>query len=127
MIVWGGYNGSYLATGGRYCAAPAPTCAPSPPGIVSWWPGDGNANDIVGGNNGTLVGGVTFAAGEVGQAFGFNGSDYAEAAASSSLNVPQITIEAWINASTPGVGGFPRILSWSGFALEIADYANAGS
>jgi hypothetical protein len=40
---------------------------------VDWWPGEGNANDIVGTNNGTLIGGVTFASGEVGQAFSFDG------------------------------------------------------
>src|SRR5215475_13147434 len=35
MIVWGGYDGSYLNTGGRYCAAapsptPTPTASPTP-------------------------------------------------------------------------------------------------
>ena len=37
----------------------------SPPGIVGWWPGDGNAIDIVGGNHGTLVGDTSFAPGMV--------------------------------------------------------------
>jgi hypothetical protein len=27
--------------------ARAQTCIPPPPGMVGWWPGDGNANDIV--------------------------------------------------------------------------------
>src|SRR5438270_12952784 len=53
------------------------TCTPPPPNMVSWWPGDGNANDIQGGNNGTLQGGATFASGKVGQAFSFDGvNDY---------------------------------------------------
>src|ERR1041385_5294121 len=43
-------------------------CLPPPNGLVSWWPGDGNANDIVSGNNGALQNGATFTAG-VGQAF----------------------------------------------------------
>ena len=43
-------------------------------GLISWWQGEGNAIDVLGGNNGTLVGGVTFAAGKVGQAFNLNGS-----------------------------------------------------
>jgi hypothetical protein len=34
--------------------APA-QCDPPPSGIVAWWPGEGNANDLVGSNNGTLV------------------------------------------------------------------------
>jgi hypothetical protein len=33
--------------------------------LVGWWPGDGNANDIVAGNNGTLQGNVTFVPGMV--------------------------------------------------------------
>ena len=41
-------------------------CTAPPPGLISWWPGNGNALDIVGGNNGTLSNGVTFAPGEVG-------------------------------------------------------------
>src|SRR5262249_12489632 len=51
-----------------------PACVVPPANAVSWWPGDGNANDLTGGNNGTLQGGATFAAGNVGQAFQFNGS-----------------------------------------------------
>ncbi|MGO8927272.1 MAG: hypothetical protein ACLQU3_10325, partial [Limisphaerales bacterium] len=47
-------------------------CVPPPEGLVSWWPGEGNANDIVGTNNGTLSGGVTFTNGEVGLAFNFD-------------------------------------------------------
>ena len=46
-----------------------------PSGLVSWWPGDGNANDIVDSNHGTLEGGATFAPGMVGQAFSFDGVD----------------------------------------------------
>ena len=55
--------------------ASAQGCVPPPTGLVSWWPGDENANDIVGQNNGTLRGGATFIAGEVGQSFSFNGVD----------------------------------------------------
>ena len=44
-----------------------------PAGMVSWWPGDGNADDIVDGNPGTLSGDATFAPGKVGQAFRFDG------------------------------------------------------
>ena len=48
-------------------------CFAGPLGLVGWWPGDGNANDIQGTNNGRLVNGTTFATGEVGMAFNFNG------------------------------------------------------
>src|ERR1051326_5483155 len=53
---------------------PTPTCVTPPSGMLGWWPGDGNANDISGqGKNGMLVNGTGFAAGEIGQAFSFNG------------------------------------------------------
>ena len=56
-----------------------PACVAPPTGLVSWWPGDGNANDLIGGNNGTLRNGATFATGFVtsgnGQAFSFDGVD----------------------------------------------------
>jgi hypothetical protein len=45
-----------------------PSCTPAPSGLVGWWPGEGNANDIVGMNNGLLEN-VTFTSGVVGQAF----------------------------------------------------------
>src|SRR5437870_5660287 len=35
-------------------------CITPPPGMVSWWPGDGNEKDVVSGNNATFVGAVTF-------------------------------------------------------------------
>ena len=47
-------------------------CTPPPSGLVAWWPGDGNYNDIVGSNNGTPANNVLFRAGEVGQAFSLN-------------------------------------------------------
>lgn len=57
----------------------AQTCVQPPGGLVNWWPGDGNANDIAGGNNGTLVNGATFTAGFVrsgnGQALSLDGAD----------------------------------------------------
>jgi len=55
--------------------AGAQTCVQPPPSLVSWWPGDGNADDIQNGNDGTLQNGATFAAGMVGQAFSLDGVD----------------------------------------------------
>lgn len=34
--------------------AQGPVCTPPPSGMVSWWPGDGAANDLIGGNPGTM-------------------------------------------------------------------------
>jgi hypothetical protein len=71
-------------------------------GLVALWPGEGNANDIAGTNNGTLVNGAGFATGEVGQAFSFDGvSSYVSIPDSPSLDafVSQITIETWIKSN----------------------------
>jgi hypothetical protein len=77
-------------------------CDPAPSGLVSWWPAEGNANDIIGGNNGTLENGVTFAPGEVGQAFSFNGNGQSVVIPDSpSLDLTStFTIEAWVNLAT---------------------------
>ena len=38
-------------------AVRAADCNPAPAGLIGWWPGDGNANDVAGTNNGALRGG----------------------------------------------------------------------
>src|SRR5437588_3205386 len=47
-------------------------CAPPPGGIVGWWPGEGDNDDLVNGNNGVSAGNATFSAGVVGRAFTFD-------------------------------------------------------
>lgn len=78
-------------------------CITPPPGLVSWWPGDGNYQELVGANNGNPPSGATFPAGMVAQAFGFDGT------AASGFSVPNarplsftgaISIAAWVNPTT---------------------------
>src|SRR6266852_2988243 len=57
------------------CMAQAQQCTPPPSGMVAWYTGEGNANDFLGNNNGTLQNGAAFAAGKVGQAFSLNGAN----------------------------------------------------
>src|SRR5437016_8605814 len=71
-------------------------CVPVQSGLVGWWRGEGNADDSADSNNGAWVNGGSFAPGKVGQAFNFRGTNHVEVAASSSLNVQNFTIEAWI-------------------------------
>src|SRR4051812_37531048 len=52
----------------------AQACAIPPAGLLSWWRAEGNTSDAVGTNHGTIVGGVGFGTGEVGQAFYFDGA-----------------------------------------------------
>jgi hypothetical protein len=49
-----------LAVAFSTVAANAQSCAEPPPGLVAWWPGDGNFKDIQGNNPGTNAGGTTF-------------------------------------------------------------------
>jgi hypothetical protein len=90
---------------GSFPAPPIPNppvdCVTPPAGLVSWWQGEGNADDFTGLNNGVLEGGVSFAPGEVGQTFNFTDTNQAVfVPASPSLDVgtgPGFTLEAWIN------------------------------
>jgi len=80
-------------------------CTAAAPGLVSWWPANAEAVDIVGGNNGSLLGGATYVSGKVGPGFGFNGTDsYANISSSGALKpTGPFTFEAWIKYSgNPG-------------------------
>ncbi len=96
--------GAFMTMGGARGMAQVLPCTPAPQGMVAWWPADGNANDITGPNDGTIVGGVTFAAGMVSQAFVMDGATgYVEVPDSPALDVTgQITIDAWINPVATG-------------------------
>jgi concanavalin A-like lectin/glucanase superfamily protein len=84
------------------------TCTPPPSGMVSWWPGDGNANDIQGSNNGTSLNGATFSAGEVGQAFSLDGVDDEIAinhtAALNFGHNDSFSVDAWLKAPNSVLG-----------------------
>ncbi|MBI4590387.1 MAG: LamG domain-containing protein [Candidatus Rokubacteria bacterium] len=69
---------------------------------MSWWPGDGDANDIQGDNDGTLQNGASFSAGKVGQAFSFDGvDDYVLVPDAANLDLTSgMTIDAWVNPAT---------------------------
>lgn len=72
-------------------------CLDPPSGMVSWWPGDGNTNDIIGPNDAILFNETTFAAGKVDQAFSFDGvDDYAWSPGANIDNLQQLTIDAWV-------------------------------
>jgi len=84
-------------------------CTPVPPGIVSWWKGEGNALDAEGANPGTVEGGVTFLLGKVGEAFYFDGSTgYVNVPDSSSLQAisTTISVEMWVQPTVPSSGGY---------------------
>jgi|GEM_PF-1255986 len=87
------------------------SCVPVPSGLVGWWPGDNNPNDLSSyANNATLQNGATYAPGMVASAFSFPGASnlasvtVAVPVAGSldfSTNVP-FTIDAWVNTTSTG-------------------------
>jgi len=89
----------YNADGTGKCTTSSPNCVPAPSGLVSWWRAQNDSTDTISGNNGALSGGVSFAPGEVGQGFNFNGTGEVAVPSSPSLNVQSVTLEAWVNPS----------------------------
>src|SRR6266850_2812372 len=90
----------------------AADCLSSTDGLLGWWPGDGNANNIFGTNNGTLQGGATAnAAGLVASAFNFDGTNGSvQIPDSTFLRPANLTIEAWVrfaSLDSAGSGGSP--------------------
>src|SRR5262245_47805138 len=97
---------SLLLTSICVVRAAAQTCVQPPEGLISWWPGDGDARDIEDENHGTLQNGATFAPGMVAQAFSFDGiDDHVNVSDAPSLNPSSISIEAWVFV-TGNPGGF---------------------
>ncbi len=93
-------------------SAPSQTCDPVADGVISWWPGEGNVNDIYGTNNGTLQGGATAdTPGVVGTAFLFDGTNgYVSIPDAPALHPTNLTIEAWFRCDlldTPTTTSYP--------------------
>src|SRR5262249_45040085 len=80
-----------------------PSAVPLPSGALSWWAGDGDAADLVGGNAGTLNGGVTFSQGAVADGFTFHNTDYVSAGtASLPTGNSDRTLEMWVKVNVFG-------------------------
>src|SRR5437879_6487796 len=74
-------------------------CVTPPVSMVGWYPGDGNANDIIDGNNGAVVGNANYSTGEVDEAFSFDGSNYVEISDSANLSfgsTSPISVDMWV-------------------------------
>ena len=102
-----------------------PVCVPPPAGLVSWWPGDGNATDTVGGNDGTLVGDATFAPGMVGQAFNFDGGgDFVDISSGFNLGNRSFSFDMWIRYEDAGISGV--LFAWGATAFGTPSEAGFG-
>ena len=100
----------FVSGGGRPAISSAELLVPAsdyqhPAGLVAYWPGDGNADDDVGGNHGTLRGRALFAPGRVGQAFSFDGnSSYVSVLhnANIAFETHDFTVQLWVNFASLG-------------------------
>jgi hypothetical protein len=80
-------------------------CTNLPPDIVSWWKGDGNADDIIDGNAGVFLNGGYFTNGMSGQAFWFDGiNDHVRIPDNPNQRFTNsLSIEAWVDPDHIGV------------------------
>jgi uncharacterized protein (TIGR03437 family) len=78
------------------------TCVAPPSGLVGWWPGDTNDNDIAGSNNPKGPNGVTLVPAEVLNGFSLGKNGYFEVPASKSLANQTFTWAAWVKPLGPG-------------------------
>jgi hypothetical protein len=121
---YGGANASCSANVSTASCDPWPSAS-----LVSWWPGNDNPNDIVGGNNGTLENGAGFALGEVGDAFSLNGNDqYVLIGQPVPTNLQiqnAITLSAWIYPTAyPTTDGTPGGGQTWGLIMGSEDASN---
>jgi hypothetical protein len=92
--------------------ATAQDCVEPPAELLSWWPGDGNALDVVGPNDGTLVNGTTFEPGLLDQAVSFDGvDDYANTPAENIGDSQQLTIAVWVKHHSLPSGKIERYVT----------------
>ena len=73
---------------------------------MSWWPGDGDARDLVGPNGGALANGTGFAQGRVADGFDFDGADDWVQAPAAGLPTGRgaRTVELWARIDRFGSG-----------------------
>jgi hypothetical protein len=97
--------------------------------VISYWTGDNTTADAVGSNHARLVSGASYAAGQVGQAFKFDGvNDRLQVADSPSFALTgSMTIEAWVKADSVTPSGGPGSLQVSGGIVTLTTGTSAGS
>lgn len=93
---------------------------------TNWWPGNGNANDVIGNRHGTLLNGTTFATGNLGQAFSFDGLNDHVSFGNVAGNVgsDDFTLAFWIKTTSSGrheglIGKRPSCAHGSMFDMRL--------
>ena len=96
-------------------------CVLAPSGMVDWWPGEANANDIYGSYNGAPANGMSYVTGKQGLAFSFDGStSYMVVSGAASIAVPW-TACMWVNRqNAPGTGA--ALMGDGTYELKLEQY-----
>ena len=108
------------------------TCTPPPANMISWWPGDGNASDLVGGHDGTFAGGANAnAVGEVVKAFEFQGGSEVVNVPNSSVydfGANPFSIDTWVKFNSVSASNiFVAHSEGSGFLNKWIFWLNGGN
>lgn len=103
-----------------------PISGTSIPDIVSAWKAEGNGNDELGTNNGTLIGGTGFVVGQTGQAFSLDGVNDVVLVNPATMPTTDITVAYWINTAdtTKQGSAFSYATAASNNEFLIFDYRN---
>ena len=98
-----GSNSAGVVSGQDVAFSPVDCVAP-PSGVVNWWPADGSAFDVVGGDEGFLMGGVSYTNGKVGEAFSFNGTNGYVGTSLLITNPQTFSFTLWFQTTTTNGG-----------------------
>jgi hypothetical protein len=90
--------------------------------LVNWWRGENNGNDSAGANNATLVGGIGFAPGFLGNAFSFDGIDDRLRIGASAI-APPWSAEFWVNRQAT-TNDSAVLIGDTNTALKLEQYQN---
>jgi hypothetical protein len=111
----------------QFETAPQPNAngpAVAPAGVVNWWPANGNALDIVGNDNGLLVDGCSYAPGEDGMSFQFDGETGYVAMTNSVFGIPSPwTVCLWVYRQQTSQSS-AALLSDGTYTLKLEQVAN---
>ena len=108
-VLRGNLNALPVTTGTSECRS---RCIAPLSGLVSWWTGDGNTIDLVGGLNGTLENGATYGPGCVGSAFALDGSNDRVRTGNLAMG-NTFTVATWVNSAPLHQGSYTRIVETS--------------
>lgn len=99
-------------------------CTATPAGLVSWWRGESDVKDAVGGNHGLVQGMVSSVPGMVGSGFGFNGNGWIVVPDDPSLAFTnELTIELWYKSAQENDGYYSILAKRSDLANYGINYS----